>query len=76
MILTAYIDESFAQQPEVLTLMAGFVGYSGQWRKFERKFKRLLIQYGLTHFHAIDFRHKKTSFLVGRLKEKTNSQKN
>jgi len=55
MIITAYLDESGTHDGSELTLMAGYVGYSGQWRKFDKKWARNLARLRLTHFHAKDF---------------------
>jgi hypothetical protein len=55
MILTAYVDESGTHDDSPITVMAGYVGYSGQWRKFEKKWARQLQKFDVTHFHAKDF---------------------
>jgi len=54
-ILTAYLDESGTHDGSPLTMMAGYVGYSGAWRKFDRKWSNALRKEGISHFHAKDF---------------------
>lgn len=55
MILTTYIDESGTHGDSAVTVMAGYVGHSGQWRKFDKKWGRMLGNAGASHFHAKDF---------------------
>lgn len=62
MLLTAYIDESGTHGDSPLTIMAGYVGHSGQWRKFDKKWVRTLSKLELTHFHAKDFIRRRGEF--------------
>jgi len=55
MIITAYLDESGTHDGSQLTLMAGYVGYSGQWRKFDKKWAHTLARFNISCFHAKDF---------------------
>src|SRR5258705_1869607 len=53
-ILTAYMDESGRHRGATITVMAGYVGYSGAWKKFEKKWGRMLKDSGLEYFHAVE----------------------
>ncbi|HEX9397932.1 MAG TPA: DUF3800 domain-containing protein [Burkholderiales bacterium] len=52
MILTAYMDESGVHRGAQKTVMAGYVGYAGAWRKFEKKWVRMLKTFEIPYFHA------------------------
>lgn len=52
MYLTAYIDESGTHDDSSIVIIAGVVGHAGQWRKFEKKWGRMLLDHKLPYFHA------------------------
>lgn len=52
MIVTAYLDESCTHNESEIFVVAGYVGHAAQWRKFDKKWKRLLAKYELPYFHA------------------------
>jgi hypothetical protein len=56
--LTACVDESGTHEDSSITVVAGIVGYAGQWTKFEKKWARMLKEANLTHFHARDAMHR------------------
>lgn len=54
MIFTVYTDES-GTHASGTTMLAGYVGYAGQWKKFEKKWKHgVLEKFGIDVFHATD----------------------
>ena len=61
MILTAYFDESGTHGGD-LALMAGFLGNARQWRKFEKRTKKLFGRYRVDAFHSIDLKRTDKDF--------------
>jgi hypothetical protein len=53
---TAYFDESGTHAGADISVMAGFVGDSRQWRKFEKRIGKLFGRYRVDVFHTIDVR--------------------
>jgi len=62
MILTAYFDESGTHAGSKLSAMAGFVGDTRQWRKFEKRASKLFKRYRVDVFHTIDVRRTDKDF--------------
>lgn len=62
MIITAYLDESGTHDGSPVTVMSGFVGNVHQWRKAEGKQQRVLVEFGVKIFHAVDFFQKTGAF--------------
>jgi hypothetical protein len=62
MILSAYFDESGTHKGAELSVMAGFVGDAGQWRKFEKRAGKLFRRFGVDVFHSIDVRRSDKDF--------------
>lgn len=58
------MDESGVHQGAKQTVMAGYIGYSGAWRQFEKKWKRMLASYEIPYFHAKDI-YQKTDMCLG-----------
>jgi hypothetical protein len=53
-VFTAYYDESGS--PDALAVVvAGFVASDDQWREFERNWNESLNEFGISHFHAVEF---------------------
>jgi hypothetical protein len=59
--LKAFIDESGTHEPS-LTVMAGWLGYAGEWANFESKWNSLVTSRGLEYIHAIDLKHGRKAF--------------
>lgn len=62
MIFTAYFDESGTHSGSNLSVMAGFVGNSRQWRKFQKRVGKLFGRYGVDVFHSVDLRRTDKDF--------------
>jgi Protein of unknown function (DUF3800) len=60
-IVTVYIDESGTHGSSV-TILGCWVGRLGQWAVFDRKWRRMLKRYGVTHFHSKDIKHTQDEF--------------
>jgi hypothetical protein len=54
MILTVYLDESGTHAESPISVMAGYVGTSEQWRAFEIDWTALVRKAGVQHIHAVD----------------------
>src|SRR6267142_5893149 len=52
MVVTAYVDESNTHEDSSIFVVAGYVGHSGQWWKFEKKWAKALNDFGVTYFNA------------------------
>ena len=77
MALTAYIDESGTHGDESpATIMACFIARPEQWASYERQLGHLLSDYGVSVFHAKQFRRSKGEFKHwdNRKKERFNAQ--
>jgi hypothetical protein len=61
MILAAYIDES-GTHGSPLMVIAGYVGSVSQWHDFDQNRSRLLQEYGVSHLHAVNLRHRNREF--------------
>ncbi len=48
-------DESWLNKNETICVVAGFVGSADQWDLFDREWKRVLRDFGVGLFHALDF---------------------
>lgn len=55
-IFTGYFDESGTHSGAKVSAMAGFVSDARQWRKYEKRTKKLFQRYRVNVFHAIDVR--------------------
>ena len=71
MILTVYMDDSSIHKGARNTVMGGYVGYSGAWLKFEKKWGRMLKKYNIPYFHAIEI-YQRTGIFKGRSEEEKN----
>ena len=58
MILTAYYDESGTHDGSPVTVLAGFVGSTGDWIKFECEWRKVLKKHGVTHIRAKQLWHR------------------
>jgi hypothetical protein len=54
MILTTYLDESGTHAESPISVMAGYVGTSVQWERFEADWRALVDRAGVKHIHAVD----------------------
>src|ERR1017187_3547149 len=54
-IMQAYFDESGIDHASEFCILAGYVGGVGQWRRFERNWKKILARYKVNEFHAKRF---------------------
>ena len=54
-IFSAYFDESGIDHASEFCILAGYVGGVGQWRRFERNWKKILARYKVNEFHAKRF---------------------
>ena len=54
MILTAYLDEAGTHDDRIMTL-GGYVGHAGQWKRFEKRWAKLLRDNDLSYFHTKPF---------------------
>jgi hypothetical protein len=54
-IISVYMDES-GTHGAPLMIMSGYVGKLGQWADFDKRFRRLLRRYGLSHHHSKELR--------------------
>lgn len=61
-IFTAYFDESGTHGPAPTVTMAGFLGHTYQWRRFETKLARLQKQHRFKVFHAKHFKQQRGEF--------------
>ncbi|MBI4180484.1 MAG: hypothetical protein HY528_00970 [Chloroflexi bacterium] len=57
--LWAYADESGLEENPKYCLIAGYIANPRQWMRFEREWKKVLGEYSVQEFHAIDFFHRK-----------------
>jgi hypothetical protein len=53
-VFTAYYDESGSPDAHSV-VVAGFVASDDQWKEFERNWNESLHQFGISHFHAVEF---------------------
>jgi uncharacterized protein DUF3800 len=67
-MLQAFMDESGTHEDAVICVFGGFIAVEKNWRIFETKWRRHLIEHGVTDekgrpdFHARDFYGKKSVF--------------
>jgi hypothetical protein len=61
MILTSYLDESGTHGGDV-TIVAGFLADARQWRKFEKRTKKLFARFHVDIFHTIDVKRTDKDF--------------
>jgi hypothetical protein len=54
MILTAYLDESGTHAESPISVMAGYVGTSAQWERFEADWTALVRKVGVQYIHAVE----------------------
>jgi hypothetical protein len=57
-MLTAYFDESGTSQNNLVAGVAGYIGSSFQWEKFNIAWKKMLLDFGLSEFHRTDIESK------------------
>ncbi len=50
-----YLDESGIHDSAPICLIAGYFGGPGQWKKFDKSWKKILADYGISEFHAHNF---------------------
>jgi Protein of unknown function (DUF3800) len=60
-MLTCYLDDSYADGSSIVTL-AGYVATTESWRYFEDSVEELFQEFGVTVFHAVDFKRGTGSF--------------
>jgi hypothetical protein len=51
----AYLDESGIDHETEFSVLAGYVGGVGQWKRFERRWRSIIKKYGVEEFHAKRF---------------------
>jgi hypothetical protein len=56
MILTAYIDESGTHGGSPVSTMAAYLADARQWRKYEKRARKLFARFRVTEFHMVDVR--------------------
>lgn len=54
-MMQAYLDESGIDDESDFCILAGYVGGIGQWKRFERSWRRILAAHGVKEFHAQRF---------------------
>jgi transcriptional regulator with XRE-family HTH domain len=54
MILTTYLDESGTHAESPISVMAGYVGTTVQWERFEADWSALVREAGVKHIHAVE----------------------
>jgi len=54
-LLTVYIDESGTHDDPPL-IMGGIIGRLGQWATLDERWRRMLSQNGIPHFHSKSLR--------------------
>jgi hypothetical protein len=54
MILTTYLDESGTHAESPISVLAGYVGTSDQWKGVETDWAALVTKAGVRHIHAVD----------------------
>jgi hypothetical protein len=59
---TAYYDEADTHGPSPTVIMAGLVGHTYQWRRFETKLSRIQKEFGFSLFHAKEFKARRAEF--------------
>lgn len=57
MALTAYFDESFNDPPNAIMTVGGFIASERSWLRFERRWKKLLIDFKVGYFRMEEFAH-------------------
>jgi hypothetical protein len=62
MKLTGYFDESGTHGGSSLSVMAGFLGDSRQWHKFEKRAAKLFRRYRVDIFHSVDLKRSDRDF--------------
>lgn len=62
MIITVYIDESGTHDEAPHMVLGGWVGKFGQWKDFDKFWKRHLKKNELTFFHSKEMRHSENEF--------------
>ena len=59
---TAYYDEADTHGPSPTVIMAGLVGHTYQWRRFETKLSRIQKEFAFSLFHAKEFKARRAEF--------------
>ncbi len=54
-VMQAYFDESGIHHESAFCILAGYVGGVGQWKRFERTWRKILAKYKVEEFHAKRF---------------------
>jgi hypothetical protein len=54
-MIQAYLDESGIDEKSAVCILAGYVGSIGQWKRFERAWRKIIARYGVREFHAKRF---------------------
>ena len=54
-VLVAYMDESGIHKDAAVCAIAGYVGSSEEWKKFEYRWKQILSREGVSQFHMSEF---------------------
>ena len=62
MVMTGYFDESGTHDGSPVVIVAGFVATAEKWGDYERDLAALNAEYGVSVFHAKDWRGRKGSF--------------
>jgi hypothetical protein len=62
MIITGYFDESGTHKGAAVSVMAGFVGDSRNWRKFEKRASKLFARFQVDIYHTIDLKRSDKDF--------------
>jgi hypothetical protein len=54
-MIKAYLDESGIHDGASVCVVAGYFGGLGQWKRFERLWKQVLLKFDIPEFHAKGF---------------------
>jgi hypothetical protein len=62
MVMTGYFDESGTHKSSSIVLVAGFLANVEKWAEYEHDLQTLNNEYGVTKFHAKEWRQRKGDF--------------
>lgn len=61
-MFTVYFDVSGHPDGTDVLSVAGFIANAGQWKRFEKKWKKVLADFGVSSLHMKDFAHSNGEF--------------
>ena len=68
-MFTAYFDVSGDPSGSEVLSVAGFIAHASQWVLFERRWKKILVKFGVSSLHMKDFAHSTGEFKAWKMDE-------